>query len=297
MQNLQIYYSPIVLALASMVFQSLGDGVYKRSQVKGAYPELFLVYQSYSFGLTSLALVLVFDVFRTDWIAWKYGPICGLVGFSAYYCFLTSLREGQVSTNTMIFRLSFVLTALLAIIFLGEAITLSKLIGLASAVLAVLSLTLLPRLFSKPSTKGAANSTSSSTKSIAFAISAMLLLGILSFVYKLAASEGVPGPSLIFIQFAFFSPIAMLYTYFRDRFIWHPASVSHGLCAGVLLSLALILLVTALGRGDAGVVVPINQMSFVLVAVLAVPWFKELWSIWKTIAVAFAMLTIWLLAS
>ncbi|MFC1665384.1 EamA family transporter [Pseudomonadota bacterium] len=297
MQTLHLSYSPILLALASMIFQSLGDGVYKRSQNHKAYPELFLVYQSYSFGITSLALVYIFDVFRTDWVAWKYGPICGVVGFTAYFCFLSSLREGQVSINTMIFRLSFVLTAVLAIVFLGEPITLQKSIGLITAALAVLSLTVFPILFSNGSANKTHVSTPGSRKSIILAITAMLLLGVLSFVYKLAASEGVPGPSLIFIQFAFFSPIAMLYAYFRKRFVWHQTSVNHGLSAGVLLSLALILLVSALGRGDAGVVVPINQMSFVLIAVLAVPWFKESWTIWKTIAVGFAALTIWLLSS
>lgn len=280
-----------------MIFQSLGDGVYKRSQNHGAYPELFLVYQSYSFGITALALVIAFDVFRTDWIAWKYGPICGLLGFAAYYCFLTSLKGGQVSVNTMIFRLSFVLTALLAVVFLGEVVTLQKLVGLVTAVLAVLSLTVFPRMFSKRGIISAHNSTSSSKKSIIFALTAMLLLGLLSFIYKLAAGEGVPGPSLIFIQFAFFSPIAMLYAYFRKRFVWHPASVGHGLSAGVLLSFALILLVSALARGDAGVVVPINQMSFILIAALAVPWFKENWNVWKTVAVGFAILTVWFLAS
>ena len=180
-----------------MIFQSLGDGVYKRSQNHGAYPELFLVYQSYSFGITALVLVVAFDVFRSDWLAWKYGPVCGLIGFAAYFCFLTSLKGGQVSVNTMIFRLSFVLTALLAVVFLGEAVTLQKLIGLFTAVLAVLSLTLFPRIFSKQGIDDSSKSPSGSGKSIGFAILAMILLGLLTFIYKLAASEGVPGPSLI----------------------------------------------------------------------------------------------------
>jgi len=301
MQTLDLGYSPVILALASMVFQSLGDGVYKRSQNHQAYPELFLVYQSYSFGVTALALVIIFDVFRTDWVAWKYGPICGVLGFAAYYCFLTSLREGQVSINTMIFRLSFVITAALAVLFLGEVVTLQKLVGLLSAVLAVLSLTLFPHLFSNQSASKATNISSKSPfgskTSIVYALTAMLLLGLLTFVYKLAAGEGVSGPSLIFIQFAFFSPIAMIYTYSRKHFVWHPASISHGLVAGVLLSCALVLLVSALARGDAGVVVPINQMSFVLIAVLAIPWFKESWTAWKSLAVVFAILTVWLLAT
>ena len=63
--------------------------------------------------------------------------------YSAYYAYLRSLKSGQVSVNTMIFRLSFVLTAFLAIVILGEAVTWRKLLGLSSAVLAALSLTVL----------------------------------------------------------------------------------------------------------------------------------------------------------
>ena len=46
-----------------MVLQSLSDCIYKRSQVKEAVPEMAFVYQSYSFWLTALILVLLFETF------------------------------------------------------------------------------------------------------------------------------------------------------------------------------------------------------------------------------------------
>lgn len=279
-----------------MVVQSLSDCVYKRSQLKGAIPETFLVYQSYSFGATAFALVIFQDALRTDWIAWKYGPVCGLVGFAAYYCFLYSLKFGQVSVNTVIFRLSFVLTALFAIIFLEEPISIRKGVGLLVAILAVASLADLPRR-KKLRSDGLKEGTQAQRgKSLVFAVAAFTCLGTLSFFYKLAANDGVPAPLLIFIQFAFFSPLAMAYGALRRRFIWHPISAVHGLGAGVLLSLALMLLVSALMRGEAGVIVPINQMSFVLTAALAIPWFGESWSISKTTAVVLAVGVVLLLS-
>jgi uncharacterized membrane protein len=270
-----------------MVIQSFADCVYKRSQIKGAIPETFLVYQSYAFGLTAFLLVLGTATFPTGLTAWKYGPPCGLIAFSAYYCFLRSLKGGQVSVNTMIFRLSFVLTAFLAALFLKEAVTLRKVSGLAVATFAVLSLTVLPTLLRGRTSQKTAESAERS-RSLAFALAAMLCLGVLSFLYKLAASEGVPGPNLIFIQATFFSPAAMIYAALRRRFVWHPVTVAHGLGAGVLLSLALTFLVSALSRGEAGLMVPINQMSFVLTAALAAPWFKEAWTASKTAAVILA---------
>jgi drug/metabolite transporter (DMT)-like permease len=291
---------PILFALASMAVQSFADCVYKRAQVKGTVPETFLVYQSYSFGVTAFALVLALGVFRADWTAWKYGPACGLIGFAAYYFFLRSLKGGQVSVNTMVFRLSFILTAGLAVVFLAEPVTERKLAGLAAAVLAVASLTVTPgrgggggrrRPGSEMGTGsrgGAGAASAGKGRGLGFAVAALLCLGTLSFIYKLAAREGVPAPSLIFIQFAFFSPSAMVYAALRRRFVWHPVSARHGLGAGVLLSVSLILLVSALARGEAGTMVPVSQMSFILTAVLAVPWFGEAWTSRKTAAVILA---------
>ncbi len=270
-----------------MVIQSFADCVYKRSQIKGAIPETFLVYQSYAFALTAFLLVLGLGVFPTTLTAWKYAPPCGLIAFSAYYCFLRSLKGGQVSVNTMIFRLSFVLTAFLAALFLKEVVTLRKLSGLAVATLAVLSLTVLPALLQGTTSQKTTESAERS-KSLVFALSAMVCLGVLSFLYKLAAGEGVAAPSLIFIQSTVFSPAAMIYAALRRRFVWHPVTVAHGLGAGVLLSLALTFLVAALTQGDAGIMVPINQMSFVLTAALAAHWFTEAWTVSKTTAVVLA---------
>jgi len=286
---------PVLFALASMAIQSLADCVYKRAQVKGTVPETFLVYQSYSFGVTAFALVLALGVFRADLTAWKYGPACGLFGFAAYYFFLRSLKGGQVSVNTTVFRLSFILTAGLAVVFLAEPVTARKAGGLAAAVLAVASLTVTPgrgwsrRPGAEIGTESAGGATSAGRgRGLGFAVAALLCLGTLSFIYKVAAREGVPAPSLIFIQFAFFSPAAMVYAALRRRFVWHPVSAGHGLGAGVLLSLSLILLVSALARGEAGTMVPVSQMSFVLTAVLAVPWFGEAWTARKTAAVILA---------
>ena len=54
-----------------MVLQSLSDCIYKRSQVKEAVPETAFVYQSYSFWLTPLILVLLFEIFPPTWTTWK----------------------------------------------------------------------------------------------------------------------------------------------------------------------------------------------------------------------------------
>ncbi len=287
--------SPIAFAIASMALQSLADCVYKRGQVNGIVPETFLVFQSYTFGLTALATTLVQGTFPAEPTAWKYGPVCGGLAFCAFYFFLKSLRLGQVSVNTMIFRMSFVLTALLAAAFLDESLTFPKIIGLLAAFTSVLCLTVLPNLIRKP-TADAADILSRKIF-LRLPLLAFLCLGLLSFIYKLAALEKIPSSGLIFIQFTFFSPLAMIYAAFRRKFYHHLPSIKHGLTAGVLLSSASILLVSALERGEAGIMVPINQMSFGLTALLAVFWFKEKWSLPKTLGMLLATGAVYLLSS
>src|SRR5207248_10659275 len=69
-----------------------------------------------------------------------WGSLAGLVMFFAFYNFSRSLRSGSISTNAPIFRLSFTLTAVLAIWLLDESLTLTKVAGLALALIAVLAL-------------------------------------------------------------------------------------------------------------------------------------------------------------
>ena len=73
----------------------------------------------------------------------------------------------------------------------------------------------------------------------------------------------------------------MLNAAYLRRFVWHPASAAHGLAASLLISMAIALLIGAQFGGEAGGVVPINQMGFVFTAV----WFRETWTAWKTAAV------------
>ncbi len=55
-----------------------------------------------------------------------WGSLAGFFLFVALYNFIRSLQGGAVSTNAPIFRLNFTITAALAILFLGETLTVAK---------------------------------------------------------------------------------------------------------------------------------------------------------------------------
>ncbi len=112
-----------------------------------------MVIHSLFFGPTAVAWAIA-----TGNLEWNpasfWGLVTGALTFVSSYSFLRSLQApgGQVSVNAPIYRLNLVVTAILAITFLGESITWTKVVGLMLAVTAVLMLseTSLRSLGSRP---------------------------------------------------------------------------------------------------------------------------------------------------
>src|SRR5258708_19797317 len=106
-------------AFAALVCYGLGDFIYKRATTAGVKPHHFLMGQAWCF-----CPVVFLYAWATGTLvigppaAW--GGLAGLLIFVAFYNFLHSLAAGSVSINAPIFRLNFVITAILAIAVLGE---------------------------------------------------------------------------------------------------------------------------------------------------------------------------------
>src|SRR3979490_318064 len=106
-------------ALAALVFYGLGDFIYKRATTAGVKPHHFLMGQAWCF-----CPVVFLYAWATGTLAVgppaAWGGLAGLLIFVGFYNFLRSLAAGSVSINAPIFRLNFVITAILAIAILGE---------------------------------------------------------------------------------------------------------------------------------------------------------------------------------
>ena len=106
-------------AFAALVCYGLGDFIYKRATTAGVRPHHFLMGQAWCF-----CPVVFLYAWATGTLvvgppaAW--GGLAGLLIFVGFYNFLRSLAAGAVSINAPIFRLNFVITAILAIAVLGE---------------------------------------------------------------------------------------------------------------------------------------------------------------------------------
>jgi uncharacterized membrane protein len=191
-----------------------------------------------------------------------------------YYNFAHSLRSGSVSTNATIFRLSFAVTVALAVLVLGEPLTASKLAGLVLVVVAVWLLVAVPSV----ETGGARPSRSSLLRVLV----ATVVVGILSFIYKVGLRNGATPIALVVTQGLVAITLATGFTAYVDRGIRPSrAAWSHAPVAAVLLVIAFIFLAKGLESGEASVVVPVAQMGFVVTALLGFLLLREPFTVRK----------------
>src|SRR6266705_3470757 len=127
----------IEYALGAMLLFGLGDLVYKRGAAAGAQPHHFLMVQSWVFTPTVALYGLATGSleFSSASVLWR--ALAGVFALVGFYNFAHSLRTGSISINAPVFRLSFVLTAALAVLLLGEPLTRYKVAGIALALAAV----------------------------------------------------------------------------------------------------------------------------------------------------------------
>jgi drug/metabolite transporter (DMT)-like permease len=276
----------IGLALLAMVCFGAGDLIYKRAAAAGIEARHFIMLQAWFF----CPLVTIYALMRQQLVlepAALWGSLAGLVMFFAFYNFSRSLRTGSISTNAPIFRLSFTLTAALAIGFLHEPLTLAKLAGLALALIAVLALAGVAQ--EQPH---AATSIGSLTRVLLATVAA----GIGNLLYKIGLLAGSPPETLLATQAWVFCSLATLLVWFADGRVKPPrAGFHYGALVGVTLLTGFIALLHGLAVGPASVLIPVAQLGFVFTAVLGRLLFAEPLS-WRKrgglIVAAVAMVTL-----
>jgi drug/metabolite transporter (DMT)-like permease len=276
----------IGLALLAMVSFGAGDLIYKRAAAAGIEARHFIMLQAWFF----CPLVTLYAIVRQKLVlepAALWGSLAGLVMFFAFYNFSRSLRSGSISTNAPIFRLSFTLTAALAIGLLGEALTLTKMAGLGLAFIAVLALA-----------GGSQRSTSSGSSygSLTRVLLATAAAGIGNLLYKVGLLAGSTPETLLATQAWVFCSLATLFVWFSDGRIRPPAAgFRYGALVGVTLLLGFIALLNGLAVGPASVLIPVAQLGFVFTAVLGRLLFAETLS-WRKccglVVAAAAMVTL-----
>ena len=252
-------------ALGAMLGFGVGDLIYKRAAAAGIAAGEFVMLQSWAFvpGITLYAwLTGTLD----PHLSALWGSLAGLFLLIATYNFVRSLQGGAVSTNAPIFRLNFTITAALAIMLLGETLTLAKIAALACALVAVWLL-----LAEAGAERGKSNA-----GSLARVVIATVAMAFGNLFYKIGLQHGAVPETIVAAQAWAFCSTATLLRFWRERrFRVAPGAWRYSTLAALALLIAFVLLAHGLALGPASVLVPVAQLSFVFTALLGAAIFRE----------------------
>jgi drug/metabolite transporter (DMT)-like permease len=255
-------------ALGAMLFFGIGDLVYKRGAAAGAPPHQFLMVQSWVFApLVALYGGLTGTLRFVPGTLW--GALAGLFMLVGFYNFAHSLKSGSISINAPVFRLSFVITAALAVLLLGEPLTGRKLAGITLALAAVWLL-----LGGPAGDAGLRHAQSRS--SLVRVLIATAAVGSGNLIYKYGLRAGATPASLVVAQAAVVVTLATAFVYRIDgRIRPSAATLRYAPQAALVLAFAFVFTLESLARGEASVVVPVAQMGFVVTALLGFVFLRE----------------------
>jgi drug/metabolite transporter (DMT)-like permease len=273
-------------ALGAMACFGVSDLVYKRGAAAGIKAGEFVMLQAWVFcpGVTLYAwLTGTLDVHPSA----LWAAPAGLFLYVAVYNFAASLQGGAVSTNAPIFRLNFTITAALAILLLGETLTMAKAAALLCALFAVWLLLAEPGIKRDRIDAGSLGRVLIATVAMAFT----------NLFYKVGLQHGALPETMVAVQAWVFSSLATVLRWLPERrFNLTPGAWRYSTMAAVALAGAFMLLLYGLARGPASVLVPVAQMSFVFTALIGAALFHESLNLRKGIGLLVAIAALALFA-
>ena len=269
-------------ALGAMLLFGIADLIYKRAALAGVRAPQFLAVQAWCYAPAMMAYGVATRTLAFTPAAW-WGALAGLLVYLGLFNFARSLQAGSVSVNAPIFRLSFTVTAALAIGWLGEPLTAFKVAGLAAALAAVWLLLAAPAA-------GDGHPRHARRSSLLQVLAAMLLIGIANLVYKIGVRDGATPATLLFGQAAVFVTLATAVPWLGAGGLKPPAAAwRHAPVTAALFFGGFLLLLEGLTRGEASVLVPIAQMGFVVTAALGFAVLRETLTLRKAAGLAAAL--------
>lgn len=260
----------IACALGALLCFGLGDLIYKQGAAAGAQPHQFLMLQSWVF--TPIVFFYALATHQLEFVPGTlWGALAGVFILTGFYNFAHSLKTGSISINAPVFRLSFVITAALAVAVLGEPPTAAKAAGIALALAAAWLLL-----------GGAGGPQREDRGSLIRVLVATVAVGIGNLIYKFGLQAGATPASIIVAQGCAVVVGATLFVAWKEGGIRAEAPVRRfAPRAAVVLAAAFSLLVEALARGQASVVVPVAQMGFVVTALVGTLFLGERFTLRK----------------
>jgi len=286
--------SSIIFALISLAFGGINDFVFKmQANGNGRCGQYLAVVGAVWMVVFSIP-GLIHGNPHISMIALKWGLIVGFIAVIANYLLIRSLRSLDASVGVTIYRLNLLAATIIAILFLGESLTLTKTLGVIAASIAVL-------LFSYNKTE---HRSSGLQWAMGLVFLASLLRACVGIGYKLNTRELTALPHtqsagqsewFLAIQGLVWLVVGLIVMRLEGETGLERNSLNYGVISGLLICGLVWFFNKAMALGDASVVIPISQMSFLVTALLSWGFIKEKFTGMKPIALAASVVAIVLL--
>lgn len=210
-----------------------------------------------------------------------WGVICGIFSAVGNIMLIESMTHLSAGVCSTIYRLNLALVVPLSVIFLHEKLVWRQYAGIALAILAILAF--LPGSGSKD--KKSDSKSKLYLPLIVVIIASVFRAGLgLSCKYALLQGASENGMNLV-IEIVWVIT-GITYYLLRERRIYKPdlQLVKYSCASGVLISGIIFFMILALKYGEASIVLPIAQMSFLLTFVFSMIFLKEKLTLFKAAA-------------
>lgn len=278
----------ITYALLSLFFAGLLDVVYKRysrkSRSRGSYVfgigAVWFVLQMMSLAISDEPLVV-------DATSIKYGLFAGVCLTLSNLLLLESLTHINISLGSTVYRLNTIGVVVMAFLFLGETLGGVKLLGVGLGLIAV------GLLYRSDNGTVAKETGGQFLPFFLMAIAASLFRAGYGVVTRGGILDQADPQVMLLLCALSWIVGGALYARLREgRFRLTSKKISYALVSGVLVFLVVDFLMLAVKHGEASIVIPIANMSFVLAMLLSVTLRYEPFSIRKGAAMVVACLAI-----
>lgn len=276
-------------ALMSLLFAGLNDVVFKRYALRDR-----------SRGMLMLGVGVVWTALQLLVIGWRgipitfdsttltFGIFAGGLLVLSNILLLESFRHVDVSLGSTVYRLNTLAVVVLAWLFLGERITASKGAGIALGVVAVL-------LLSRREGGGVHG------RRDAFFLGVVVAAALLRAAYgvvtrKAMLSHVSPAPLLLCVSASWILGGAAYGLLKERRLRVTREKVLYSMVSGAFVFLIVTSLLLAVERGEASVVIPIANMSFVVALLISIGTRMEKPTGRKALAVGLAVAAVVLLS-
>lgn len=281
----------IGLALLSMVCAACNDVVFKLYRRKhrpfGAYFALVGVIWLAVFSMAAAPRTLL----DSDAVTLRWGLVSGVFSVASNILLVRAMARYDVGTCATIFRLNLAPAAILAFLLLGEPVTLWKLAGTLAAVVSVF-------LFFAPKEEEDGSRRRDHILGLGLVVVASLLRAGMGLAYKRGLTLGADQHLMLTWNAVLWLIVGGIYALAVERGTRLSFKTGlYGVVSGALICGIVYFMAAGLKRGDASVVLPVAQLSFVGSALLGVLLLRESMARRKGAGLVLAVLCVLLMAA